>query len=72
MLSDVIAINITFHRPLLTMLKVQTLAIALCVFALAGLAMYSLDLLNVPGTDDLIQQVDAIRRSTHQCIWPGC
>ena len=57
------------------MLKVQTLAIALCVFALAGLAMYSLDLLNVPGTDDLIQQADAIRRSTHQCpgAWPwGC
>lgn len=54
------------------MLKVQTLAIALSVFAMAGLAMYALDILNVPGTDDLIQQADARRRSTHQCtIWPG-
>ena len=55
------------------MQKVQTLAIALCVFSLAGLAMYALDILSVPGTDDLIQQADAIRRSTHQCnVWPYC
>jgi hypothetical protein len=27
--------------------------------------------LNVPGTDDLIQQADAIRRSTHVCPLPG-
>ena len=26
--------------------------------------MYAIDILNVPGTDDLIQQADAIRRST--------
>jgi hypothetical protein len=49
------------------MLKVETLAIALCVFTLAGLAMYAIDILNLAGTDDLIQQADAIRRSTHQC-----
>ena len=48
------------------MLKVQTLAIALCVFSFAGIAMYAVDIL-IPGTDDLIQQADAIRRSTHQC-----
>ena len=52
------------------MQKVETLAIALCVFAMAGLAMYALDILNLPGTDDLIQQADAIRRSTHQCATP--
>ena len=52
------------------MQKVQTLAIALCVFTLAGLAMYALDILSVPGTDDLIQQADAIRRNTHQCVNP--
>jgi hypothetical protein len=52
------------------MLKVQTLAIALCVFTLAGFAMYAVDILNVPGTDDLIQQADAIRRSTHVCPLP--
>ena len=37
---------------------------------MAGLAMYALDILNVPGTDDLLQQADAIRRSTHQCPIP--
>ena len=52
------------------MQKVETLAIALCVFTLAGFAMYAVDILNVPGTDDLIQQADAIRRSTHQCPNP--
>ena len=50
------------------MQKVETLAIALCVFTLAGFAMYAVDILNLPGTDDLIQQADAIRRSTHQCV----
>jgi hypothetical protein len=55
------------------MQKVETLAIALCVFTLAGFAMYAIDVLNLPGTDDLIQQADAIRRSTHTCIsWPAC
>jgi hypothetical protein len=49
------------------MQKVQTLAIALCVFSLAGFAMYAVDILNVSGTDNLIQQADAIRRSTHVC-----
>jgi hypothetical protein len=49
------------------MLKVETLAIALCVFTLAGLAMYALDILNTPGADHLIQQANAIRRSTNQC-----
>ena len=53
------------------MLKVQTLAIALCVFTVAGFAMYAVDILNLPGTDDLIQQADAIRRSTHQCSNPS-
>ena len=32
--------------------------------------MYAVDILNLPGTDDLIQQADAIRRSTHQCADP--
>jgi hypothetical protein len=58
------------------MLKVETLAIALCVVMLAGLAVYTVDILNVSGTDGLIQQAEAIRRSTHQCIPPtyivGC
>ena len=56
------------------MLRVETLAIALCVFTLAGLAMYALDILNIPGADHLIQQAHAIRRSTHQCpwVWPPC
>ncbi len=49
------------------MFKVETLAIALCVFMLAGLAMYALDILNVPGANHLIQQANAMRRSTHQC-----
>lgn len=49
------------------MQKVETLAIALCVFTLAGFAMYAIDILNVPGTDDLIQQAEA-RRSTYSCI----
>ena len=52
------------------MLKKETLAIALCVVMLAGLAMYTVDILNVSGTDDLIQQAEAIRRSTHVCPAP--
>ena len=51
------------------MLKVDTLAIALCVFTLAGFAMYAVDILILTGTDNLIQQADAIRRSTHQCLY---
>ena len=51
------------------MQKVQTLAIAICVFTLAGVAMYAVDMV-MPGTDNLIQQADAIRRSTHQCADP--
>jgi hypothetical protein len=56
------------------MLKVETLAIALCVFTLAGFAMYALDMLNIPGADHLVQQANAMRRSTHQCEIPvyGC
>jgi hypothetical protein len=56
-----------------SMLKVETLAIALCVFMLAGLAMYALDILNIPGAKHLIQQANAIR-SAHQCSLPvyGC
>jgi hypothetical protein len=49
------------------MQKVEWLAIALCICVLAGLAMYALDILNVPGADHLIQQANAIRRSSHQC-----
>jgi hypothetical protein len=49
------------------MLKVETLAIALCVFTLVGFAMYALDILNIPGADHLIQQANALRRSGHQC-----
>ena len=53
------------------MLKVQTLAIALCVFSFAGLAVYVADIVNLIP-DDLIQQAEAIRRSTHVCsFWPA-
>lgn len=48
------------------MINLQTLAIALCVFSFAGIAMYAVDVM-IPGTDGLIQQADAVRRSTHQC-----
>ena len=55
------------------MQKLEGLAIALCMCMLAGLAMYALDILNVPGADHLIQQADARRRSTGQCyFWPWC
>ena len=50
--------------------KLETLAIVLCVSMLAGLAVYTVDLLNVAGTDGLIQHAEAIRRSTHQCTNP--
>jgi hypothetical protein len=56
------------------MQEVQTLAIALCVFSFAGLAVYVADIVNLIP-DDLIQQAEAIRRSTHQCTSPilgGC
>jgi hypothetical protein len=69
--NNVITSLITAKLLVLIMEKVETLAIALCVFTLAGFAMYVVDILNMPGTDDLIQQADAIRRSTHQCtVWP--
>jgi hypothetical protein len=67
----VITSLLTSKFLVLIMQKVETLAIALCVFTLAGFAMYAIDILNLPGTDDLIQQADAIRRSTHQCIPPN-
>lgn len=51
------------------MQKVEGLAVVLCMCMLAGLAMYALDILNVPGADHMIQQVNAIR-STHQCVHP--
>jgi hypothetical protein len=56
------------------MAKLETLAIVLCVSMLAGLAVYTLAVLNVPGTENLVQKAEAIRRSTHQCtyIWPPC
>jgi hypothetical protein len=47
--------------------KLETLAVVLCVSMLAGLAVYTVDLLNVAGTGGLIQHAEAIRRSTHQC-----
>jgi hypothetical protein len=50
------------------MINLQTLAIALCVFSFVGVAMYAVDIL-IPGTDSLIQQADAIRRSTHSCTY---
>ena len=53
------------------MQKVETLAIALCVFSVTGIAMYAVDILIPAGTDNLIQQADAIRRSTHQCSNPS-
>ncbi len=51
-------------------MKLQILVIVLFVFAFSGLAMYTIDLLNIAGSDDLIQQADAIRRSTHVCSIP--
>ena len=47
--------------------KLETLAVVLCVSMLAGLAVYSAALLNLPGTDGLIQHAEAVRRSTHVC-----
>jgi hypothetical protein len=49
------------------MKKLETLAMVLCVSMLAGLVVYTVDLLNVAGTDGLIQNAEAIRRSTHVC-----
>ena len=51
------------------MQKIELLAITLCVFTLGCFAVYTIDLLNLPGSDDLIQQADAVR-STHQCYHP--
>jgi len=45
--------------------KLETFAIALCVSMFAGLAVYTIDIL-LPG-DGLLQQAEAIRRSTQQC-----
>ena len=50
--------------------KLETLAVVLCVSMLAGLAVYTVELLNVAGTGGLIQHAEAIRRSTHQCVNP--
>ena len=53
------------------MAKLETFAIMMSIALLAGLVVYSLALLNVPGTDGLLQEAEAIRRSTHQCsFWP--
>jgi hypothetical protein len=52
------------------MKKLETLAVVLCVSMLAGLAVYTVDLLNVAGTGGLIQNAEAIRRSTYQCPHP--
>ena len=50
--------------------KLEALAMVLCVSMLAGLVVYTVDLLNVAGTGGLIQNAEAIRRSTHQCATP--
>ena len=52
------------------MVKLETVAIVLCVSMLAGLGVYTVALLGMPGTDGLIQHAEAIRRSTHQCSDP--
>jgi hypothetical protein len=56
--------------------KLETLTLVLCVSMLAGLVVYTVDLLNVAGTGGLIQNAEAIRRSSHQCTNPivggGC
>ena len=52
------------------MKKLETVAMVLCVSMLAGLVVYTVDLLNVAGTGGLIQNAEAIRRSTHQCATP--
>ena len=44
------------------MINLQTFTIALCVFKLAGIAIYAVDTL-LPGTE-LGKQADAIRRNT--------
>ena len=57
------------------MAKLETLAMMLCITTLAGLAVYTLAILEVPGTHGLLQKAEAIRRSSHQCpggIFPGC
>jgi hypothetical protein len=52
------------------MAKIETFAIALCVAMLAGLAVYTLDVLNVPGAD-LFQKAEGIRRiATEECPIP--
>jgi hypothetical protein len=52
------------------MAKIETFAIALCVAMLAGLVVYTLDVLNVPGADNLFQKAEAIRRTTTECPIP--
>ena len=47
--------------------KLETVAVVLCVSMLAGLGVYTVALLGMPGTDGLIQHAEAIRRSTHTC-----
>jgi hypothetical protein len=52
------------------MAKIETFAIALCVAMLAGLVVYTLDVLNVPGAD-LFQKAEAITRTTtEECPIP--
>jgi hypothetical protein len=59
----------------MVMTKLETLAIMLCVSVLVGLAVYTLAILDVPGTHGMLQKAEALRRSTHQCtggIIPPC
>jgi hypothetical protein len=52
------------------MAKIEMFAIALCVAMLAGLVVYTLDVLNVPGTD-LFQKAEGIRRTaSDECPIP--
>jgi hypothetical protein len=52
------------------MAKIETFTVALCVAMLAGLVVYTLDVLNVPGAD-LFQKAEAIKRSSAECPIPN-
>jgi hypothetical protein len=52
------------------MAKIETFAITLCVAMLAGLVVYTLDVLNVPGAD-LFQKAEAKRSTTTECPIPN-
>lgn len=55
----------------MTRAGLETIALVLCVAMLGGLAVYTIDIL-VPGAG-LVQEAEAIRRSTHQCVGtPSC